>query len=931
MNGGRFVGRVGGLAVALGVGVALASGHQAVAWAEEGSSPSAPSASAPPPSTAGAGDRPSTAPADSTADDKKKPSTGPAVSYGAEQGEPGRDPEKAELPPQAAKRPHRASSVIDDDDADSPSTHAPKRRRQPADEPDGSHGRPTRAPAAPGDAEGADPEPEKRPAVGLAVEAIAAPPASTQPNVTVTAHRVAPDNPAGQKMISTAAPVPKDNPPTVDEVTFAARTAPGLGSLAPDGPAAPAGPPLELAALAVAARLRTSERSTLGGAGNTVAPALLTAEPLSATTAFIASSAAPLAPEQPIGEPDPATGVVTGSVTGSVTATGSANNALSYTVVTGPTKGTVVLNSATGAYTYTPTRAARLDAGTTTIADIDTFTAGVSNGAQTTNTPVAVYVSPLRYAVTTSLPASTTPAAVAVGADGRMYVANTASWSVSVMNTATSTLVDANPDNWLSTSIPVGPWPGALALSPDGKRLYVANTGWMSVSVIDTTTYKVIDADPGNIFTNEIGVGSNPSALAFAAGGRLYVANRGSASVSVIDTTTNKRIDANPANPSSSDIAVGSSPNALVLQGTQLYVANRGSNTVSVIDTTTFKVTKTLTVGTQPSAMTLGPNGSIYVVNTASKTVSVIDTTTNSVRAVAISVGPAPGSIAFDALGNRVFVANGNDTVSIIDTATNTVTDTVAIDSDTAGSHAITVAPSGTVYVADTDDNIVRVLSLKPGQAHATIDLGIKSGAKVAMIPGAFGKGEAVFAYLKGALCAAPNVCVPISYMNTGEFLGQDLAAKSMDDGVLQLDRWIRSTPGKKIVMGHSLGSAIIYRWLRQYSNDPTAPPPSELSFITLGSSERSITGLAYTDPNNMYAYRRAAGFDIPADTPYHVVDGCVKWDGYCYWIPGDSRSARGQNDLHLTYGSVDLNDPQNEVVVTGNITRVLIPTPGWE
>ena len=34
---------------------------------------------------------------------------------------------------------------------------------------------------------------------------------------------------------------------------------------------------------------------------------------------------------------------------------------------------------------------------------------------------------------------------------------------------------------------------------------------------------------------------------------------------------------------------------------------------------------------------------------------------------------------------------------------------------------------------------------------------------------------------------------------------------------------------------------------------------------------------------------------------------------------------------LHLTYGPVDLNDPQNEVVVRGNITEVLIPTPGWE
>ncbi len=881
VNGGRFVGRVGGLAVALGVGVALAGGQQAVAWADDGSSPGAPSASSSPPDPTRA-DGTSTASADPGTDHPTAKSD-PGVSTRAAAGDDESDPE-------ATKRPHRKSAEVAEATAASvkadpaPTARQPKRGRHPVDEPD-------RTPET-------------------ATDAVAAPAAAPAAAATPEPNRTA-----------------EDDPPTVDDVVLAAPTTPGHGSLAPDGPAVPVGPTLELAALAVAGRLRNSEPSTLDEGANTAVPALLVAEPFAAATAFIASNSAPVVPEQPIGAPDPVTGVVKGSVT----ATDADNDALSYTVVTGPTNGTVVLNAATGAYTYTPTRAARLDAGTTTIADIDTFTAGVSDGAGTTNTSVAVYVSPLRYAVTTALPATTTPAAVAVGADGRMYVANTASWSVSVIDTTTYKVIDANPGNWLSTSIPVGPWPGALALSPDGKRLYVANTGWMSVSVIDTTTYKVIDADPGNIFTNEIGVGSAPSALVVGAGGRLFVANRGSASVSVIDTGTNKRIDANPASPSSSDIAVGAAPSALVLQGTQLYVANRDSSTVSVIDTTTFKVTKTLTVGKQPSAMTLGPNGSIYVVNTGSKTVSVIETTTNTVRAGAIPVGPAPSSIAFDPVGNRAFVVNTNDTVSIIDATTNTVTDTLAIDSDTAGGHAVTVGPGGTVYVADVDDNIVRVLSLKAGQAHATIDLGIKSGATVAMIPGAFGKGQAVFAYLKGALCAAPNVCVPISYMNTGEFLGQDLAAKSMDDGVLQLDAWIRSTPGKKIVMGHSLGSAIIYRWLRQYSNDPTAPPPSELSFITLGSSERSVTGLAYTDPNNMYAYRRAAGFDIPADTPYHVVDGCVKWDGYCYWIPGDSRSARGQNELHLTYGNFDLNDPQNEVVVTGNITRVLIPTPGWE
>ena len=54
MRAGCFVGRVGGLAVALGVGVAVAS-SPGVAWAEDGSSPGADSAS--PSSTAAGGHR----------------------------------------------------------------------------------------------------------------------------------------------------------------------------------------------------------------------------------------------------------------------------------------------------------------------------------------------------------------------------------------------------------------------------------------------------------------------------------------------------------------------------------------------------------------------------------------------------------------------------------------------------------------------------------------------------------------------------------------------------------------------------------------------------------------------------------------------------------------------------------------------------------
>ena len=307
----------------------------------------------------------------------------------------------------------------------------------------------------------------------------------------------------------------------------------------------------------------------------------------------------------------------------------------------------------------------------------------------------------------------------------RVYVANTGSNTVSVFNTATGQLIDADPNVAGTQSISVGSSPSALAIS--GTRLYVANTGSNTVSVIDTTTNKRIDVNP-SIFSMDIGVGSSPSALAIS-GTRLYVANRGGNTVSVIDTATNNVIDANPS-IFSMNIGVGSSPSALAISGTRLYVANRGGNTVSVINTATNSVTNTITVESQPSSVAVSPDGTrVYVANTGTGTVSVINfnTTTNTYNLVdtnpniagtqSFFVGSSPSSVAVSQDGRLAYVALSSDMVAVIDTSSNVVSLAQIDAAAEMGAHALALGPDGRVYITDGADRVLRSLSLVDGTA----------------------------------------------------------------------------------------------------------------------------------------------------------------------------------------------------------------------
>ena len=159
-----------------------------------------------------------------------------------------------------------------------------------------------------------------------------------------------------------------------------------------------------------------------------------------------------------------------------------------------------------------------------------------------------------------------------------------------------------------------------------------------------------------------------------APSGRLFVANSGSDSVSVIDTETNAVV---------ATIAVGDRPTGVAApqpSGDRVYVTNEFSGTVSVIDTRTLAVLATVPVGARPTGVAVSPVGSeVWVANAGSHNVSVISTATNALVAT-VPVGVSPLGVAFSTDAQRAYVTSQDDTVWILDTATRTTTATVPVD-----------------------------------------------------------------------------------------------------------------------------------------------------------------------------------------------------------------------------------------------------------
>jgi YVTN family beta-propeller protein len=270
-------------------------------------------------------------------------------------------------------------------------------------------------------------------------------------------------------------------------------------------------------------------------------------------------------------------------------------------------------------------------------------------------------------------------------------------------------------------SIPVGASPLAVVTNPNTNRIYVANHGSNSISVIDGGSMSVIA---------NIAIGHSPVDLAINPSvGLLYVATSdGSHLVIRIDTTTNTVVGSTNVGADQTGISVVPLP-SFAPGGDKKYVSLAGGTHVAVIDGT-----QTLLVGAgYPVVVGNAPLGSdvnigvatpqVYVANSTDGTVSQIDSVADTV-AHTIAVGVLPTDVAVDPVTGQVWVVNATDhTVSEIDAATNAVTHTIGVGTDPIGVSADSV--TGKVYTANNGANSVSVIDEATHLVVATLIPGV--------------------------------------------------------------------------------------------------------------------------------------------------------------------------------------------------------------
>ncbi len=411
---------------------------------------------------------------------------------------------------------------------------------------------------------------------------------------------------------------------------------------------------------------------------------------------------------------------VNSTTAGWVSVVNTSNGTVSATIAVGPSPQTLAINLA-GTKVYVP-----------------------NNGTDRVNTTVSVITTATNAVATVTVGQG--PRQVKISPDGsKAYVTNQAAGTVSIINTSTNAVTD---------TITVGTSPMGIAFSSDGLKAYVTNYSSNTVSIL-------VPAYPVTYSGNGSTGGSAPASGSYTAGSGAYtiLGNTGSltktgywfagwntaadgsgttyASSSSYSTAANLTLYArwSRADRVTATVTVGTNPYAVAItpDGAKAYITNANSgNTISIINTATSAVTGSITVGATPVGIAITPDGTkAYVAHFISpvSTVKVIDIASGTVTKT-ITVGEYAMWVAISPDGTKAYVTNfGDTTVSVINTSTDTVVATINVGG--ASVKGVAFTPDGTkAYVTrggGTGAGSISVIDTATNAVAATITAGINA------------------------------------------------------------------------------------------------------------------------------------------------------------------------------------------------------------
>jgi YVTN family beta-propeller protein len=267
--------------------------------------------------------------------------------------------------------------------------------------------------------------------------------------------------------------------------------------------------------------------------------------------------------------------------------------------------------------------------------------------------------------------------------------------------------------NWRNTSMPSGgDSPTNVAVDEERCRLYVVNTASSNVAVLNACT-------SGLLNTISLGAGRVPGALAVLTTTKsIYVANTATNSVSVINADTLTTTATITVGPMPGQIATNARTN-------KVYVTFRGSladnrSGVTVIDANAQHVLTTIGLSGSDQIPAPGPYGiavnpvtnRVYVATESGKMVVIDGASDTIIAALPPPIAGGLGSVAVNPTTNHVFIstASGN-TLFVYDADEGRWLSPLTVGTDLLLLRGIAVNPlSYDVLVSNPGDNTVTIL-----------------------------------------------------------------------------------------------------------------------------------------------------------------------------------------------------------------------------